>query len=147
MHRPQHARDELVDTEALLHERHQRGDTALICGRASEVGEDELLERLDLVLERHKVGDGLVSVVRIASRPIMVDAPLVRVVDVLQTDVLLVLEQTVELSVVTVETQFGKEEGRVCLDQCAVSFAGVADGSPARLEPSRLLMCLLEGLP
>ena len=77
----------------------------------------------------------------------MVDAPLVRVVDVLQTDVLLVLEQTVELSVVTVETQFGKEEGRVCLDQCAVSFAGVADGSPARLEPSRLLMCLLEGLP
>jgi hypothetical protein len=62
MHRPQHTRNESVDSVALLDERDEGGDSALVLSRSSEVSEDELLERVDLVLERHEVGDGLVSI-------------------------------------------------------------------------------------
>lgn len=61
MHGTEHARDEAVDAVGLLDERDEGGDAALVVGRAAEVGEDELLERVDLILERHEVRDGLVA--------------------------------------------------------------------------------------
>lgn len=62
MHSSKHARNELVDTKRLLDKRDKSGNTTLVGVRASEVGEDELLERFDLILECHKVGDGFVSI-------------------------------------------------------------------------------------
>jgi hypothetical protein len=95
VHGAQHAGDELVDSVALLNQGYQTGDLALVVQPASKVSKNELLECLNLVLEVHEVGDGLVS------RPELVYlythaegqcSPFVRVVDRLQTNVLLILE-------------------------------------------------------
>lgn len=40
----------------------------------------------------------------------MLNSPLVRIVNVLQANVFLVLEQSVELGMVTVETKLGEQE-------------------------------------
>lgn len=61
MHSSQHTGDELVDTIALLHERDQRRDPALIVGSRQEVREDQLLERINLVLQGHEFGDSLIT--------------------------------------------------------------------------------------
>ena len=66
MHCSQHASDKLVDTITLLHQGNQRRNSAFIVGTASEVGKDELLEGIDLVLKSHKVCDRLVSTKRIS---------------------------------------------------------------------------------
>ena len=78
VHRPEHARNEFVDAIALLYQWHQSGNAALVVRATAEVREDELLERVYLVLQGHEVGNGLVA--------------LVGVVDGLQADVLLILE-------------------------------------------------------
>jgi len=80
MHSSQHASDELVDAVALLHEGNQCSDSAFIVGAASEVRKDELLERVDLILQRHQVRNRLVS--------------LVGIVDRLETDILLIFESS-----------------------------------------------------
>jgi hypothetical protein len=80
VHSAQHASDELVDAIALLDQGNQRSNAALVVCAAAEVREDQLLEGVDLVLQGHQVGDGLVS--------------LVGVVDGLETDVLLILERS-----------------------------------------------------
>lgn len=87
MHSTQHASNEFVDAIAFLDQRDQRGYPALVVCAASEVGEDELLERIDLVLQRHEIGDGLVAFVGI--------------IDGLQADVFLVLKSSCLLSVLS----------------------------------------------
>lgn len=61
MHRSQHAGDELVDTKALFHQRHQGRDSAFVVRGSSKVGKDQLLKRLDLILQGHEIGDGFVA--------------------------------------------------------------------------------------
>lgn len=56
MHRPEHARDELVDAVTLLDQRHQGGDAALVIGTAPEMRENELLESIYLILKSHQIG-------------------------------------------------------------------------------------------
>ena len=74
--------------------------------------EDEFLERVNLILQSHEVGDCLVAFVGI--------------VDGLQTDVFLILEQTVELRVLSVKPQFGKEEEDVFSYKWSVSSQALA---------------------
>ena len=50
MHCSQHARHEFVDAVTFLHQGDQRRDSALVVGTTSEVGKDELLESINLVL-------------------------------------------------------------------------------------------------
>jgi hypothetical protein len=111
VHGSQHAGNKLIDTIALLHKGHECRDSAFIVRAASEVGEDKLLEGVDLVLKGHEVGNGLV--------------PLVGVVDGLQTDVFLVFKgsclssahwpkiasdrHTIEFWVLSVESELGQE--------------------------------------
>lgn len=59
VHGAEHADDEAVDTVRLFHLRDERRDAALVVGRTAEVGKDELLERVDVVLEVHQVHDRL----------------------------------------------------------------------------------------
>ena len=59
------------------------------------MGEDELLELIDPILQRHKVCNCLVS--------------FIRVVYGFETEVLLVLERAVELGVLSVERELGEE--------------------------------------
>jgi hypothetical protein len=61
VHRSQHAGDKLVDAKTLLDEGDEGRDPALIVVGAAEVGENELLEGLNLVLKCHEVGDRLIS--------------------------------------------------------------------------------------
>lgn len=72
--------------------------------------EDELLERVDLVLEVHEVRDRLVPVGRRFDCVLLIEgafrhSPFVRVVDTLERDVLFVLKQTVELGAQAMEAQ------------------------------------------
>lgn len=67
MHSSQHASDEPVDSVAFLDEWDEGRDSALVVGGSSEVSEGELLERVDLILKSHEVGDGLVSKERVVS--------------------------------------------------------------------------------
>ena len=60
MHGSQHRSDELVNPETLLDEGYQCRDLAFVVGGTSETVEDEFLERLDLILERHEIHDCLV---------------------------------------------------------------------------------------
>ena len=53
VHGPQHARNKFVDTITLLDKRHQRRNSTLIICAASEMGEDELLKSINLVLKIH----------------------------------------------------------------------------------------------
>ena len=61
MHSSKHTGDEPVDSVTLLNEWDERRDSTFVVGGSSEVSESELLERVDLILEGHEVGDGLVS--------------------------------------------------------------------------------------
>ncbi|KAL1840656.1 hypothetical protein VTK73DRAFT_3704 [Phialemonium thermophilum] len=112
MHGAQHAGDKLVDAVALGDQGHQGRDAALVVAHAPEVREDELLELVDLVLQGHEVGDGLVA--------------LVGVVDGFQGDVLLVLEGAVELRVLLVEGQLGEQVVDVLLDEGPVAAHALA---------------------
>jgi hypothetical protein len=97
VHGAQHAGDKLVDSVTLLDQGHQTRDLAFVVQPASKVSKNELLECLNLVLEIHEVGDGLVSGPKSAYNCTHVASqclPFVRVVDRLQTDVLLVLERS-----------------------------------------------------
>jgi len=61
VHSSEHTGDEPVDSVAFLDERDEGRDSTFVVGGSSEVSEGELLEGVDLVLEGHEVGDGLVS--------------------------------------------------------------------------------------
>lgn len=77
--------------------------------------ENQLLERIDLILQVHEIVNRLIT--------------LVRIVDRLQTDILLVLEQTVELRVVPVEGQFRLEEEHIFPDEGSVSADSLASNT------------------
>ena len=55
MHCSQHACDKFVDAIAFLHKRHQRGNTTLVVGAASKMGENEFLKGVYLILEGHEI--------------------------------------------------------------------------------------------
>jgi hypothetical protein len=80
VHGSEHASDELVNAVALLDQRHQRSDSTFVVRAAAEVREDELLEGINLILQGHQVGNGLVA--------------FIWVIDRFKTDVLLVLESS-----------------------------------------------------
>lgn len=80
MHCAEHTGNELINTIALLNQWHQRSDPTFVVRPASEVGKDEFLEGVDLILKGHEIGDGLIA--------------FVGVVDGFQTDVLLVLKSS-----------------------------------------------------
>lgn len=97
MHGSQHASNELVDAVTLLDKGHQCRDTALIVGTGLEMREDQLLKSINLILQSHEIGDGLIAVNSLALRfPILRSkshSPFIRIIDCLQTNVFLVLEQ------------------------------------------------------
>lgn len=132
MHGTQHAGNELVDSIALQDEGNQSRNTTLVVGAAAEVREYELLEGIDLVLQRHEIRDGLVS--------------LVGVIDGLETDVLLILERAVELWVLAVEGQLGGEVVDVLGDERRISSHAIAGSLASRqaLEPAGVRLRLLE---
>jgi len=74
-------------------------------------------------------------------------SPLVGVVDVLQTDVLFVLEQSVKLGVMTVESELGEQERGVRFDKRPIALGPIsADSTTTGLDPSSLLMCFFDSL-
>lgn len=90
---------------------------------------DELLEGVDLVLQRHQVRDGLIA--------------LVGVVDQLERQVLLVLEGAVEVGVLVVEGELGQQVAHVFVDQGAVA-AHALGAAAERLNPRTVGHGLLE---
>lgn len=96
MHSTQHAGDELVNSITLLYQRHNGRDSAFVIPNISEVGKYEFLKLFNLVLQGHEVADGLVT--------------LVWVVDGLQADILFVFECSVELWVLLMKRELGKQE-------------------------------------
>lgn len=140
MHGAKHAGDELVDTIALLNQWYQRSDSAFIVRTASEVGKDEFLEGVDLILEGHQVGDGLVT--------------FVGVIDRLQTDVLFIFEsscsmlgshfesaaasRTVEFWMLPMEGKLGQEIVNVLGNEWRISSHALASGRAPRqaLDPA-----------
>lgn len=62
MHGPQHARDKLVDAVTFLDKRYKSGNTTFVINSRSEVRKYEFLECLNLVLESHQIGNGVISV-------------------------------------------------------------------------------------
>lgn len=134
VHGAEHADDEAVDPVRLFHLRDERRDAALVVGRAAEVGKDELLERVDVVLQVHQVHDrleaveGLVPISKSACRPPEIlmggggmSSPFVRVVDTLEGDVLFVLKQAVERRVVSVKLEFSEDEFDIRPDERAIA--------------------------
>lgn len=61
VHRPEHAGDEFVDAMRLLNQRHQGRDATFVVRTRTEMGKDEFLERVDLILKGHEVGDCLIA--------------------------------------------------------------------------------------
>ena len=61
VHSTQHARDEAIYAPTLLDKGDESRDTTLIVGRMAEMSKDHLLEGVDLVLQAHEIGDGLVA--------------------------------------------------------------------------------------
>ena len=61
MHGSQHAGYEFVDAIALLYQRHQGRNSALIVCAASEMGKYKLLKGINLILKSHEVGDRFVA--------------------------------------------------------------------------------------
>jgi len=55
VHGPEHACDELVNAVTLLYKGHEGRDAAFVVVGASEMGEDEFLELVYLVLQCHQV--------------------------------------------------------------------------------------------
>ena len=132
MHCTQHAGDEFVDTVALLDQGHKRSDPAFVVSNMSEVGEDQLLELLDLVLQRHEVRDSLVA--------------FIGVVDGLQADILLVFESTVEFEVRRVERKLCQQVENVFVDQGAVTTNAFASHTTLQaINPVPMSHCLSQG--
>jgi hypothetical protein len=61
VHGPQHACNKFVDAITLLDKGHQGRNATLIICAASEMGQDELLKGINLVLKCHQVGDRFVT--------------------------------------------------------------------------------------
>jgi uncharacterized FAD-dependent dehydrogenase len=61
VHGAQHAGGELVNGITFLNQGHESSNPALVVGRGAEVGEHELLELVNLILQVHQVRNGLVS--------------------------------------------------------------------------------------
>ena len=112
MHGSHHTGDETVDTVAFLYQGNQSRDLTLVVVAAPEVNKDKFLESFNLILEGHQVADSLVSelsnqLMTKCNKQDGVDcSPFIGIVDILQTDVFLVLEQSVELRVMSMEPQF-----------------------------------------
>lgn len=134
MHCAQHASDELVNSVTLLDKRDKCRDATLVVSHIAEVREDQLLELFNLVLQNHKVADGLVT--------------FVRVVDGLQAEILLVFEGSVELGVLVVERELRQEVVNVFADQGRITAHSLTSSTHAAvqaIDPGAVCHCLLQG--
>jgi hypothetical protein len=61
------------------------------------------------------------------------DSPLVRIINVLEGDILFILEQTVEFGMVSVEPQFRKQERGISLDKRSIALDSISDRSATSL--------------
>ena len=61
VHGAHHARDEAVDAPAFLNQRYKGRNATFVVRRVAEVGKDHLLERVNHVLQAHKVGNRLIA--------------------------------------------------------------------------------------
>jgi hypothetical protein len=112
MHCTKHARDELVNAVAFLNERDKSSNPAFVVANVSEMGEDELLELVNLVLQNHQVANGLVAFVGIVYG--------------LETNVFFVLERAVEFGVLLMERELGQEVVDIFANQRSIATHALA---------------------
>ena len=72
--------------------------------------------------------------------------PLVRIINVLQTDILLILEETVEFRMMPVKAKFGEQKRSVCLDEGSITFTAIPNSPTTGLKPTCLGVRFFEGL-
>ena len=77
------------------------------------MGEYKLLKGINLILKIHEVGDRFVAdnnqqLCRIVHKRQLANSPFIRIVDRLQTDVLFVFEEPIELWMLTMKCKFGE---------------------------------------
>ena len=130
VHRAEHTSDEAVDTPTLLHQRNERRYTAFVACGVTEVSEDHPLEGVDLVLQTHEVGDGLVSWATDQNTRQTLGksrdahcSPFIGIVNTLQCHVFLVLKQPVELGPQPMEPKFRQYELDIRSDQGPVAYS------------------------
>jgi hypothetical protein len=87
----------------------------LVVGSSRKVCKDEFLERFDLVLEVHQVRNsfvsskrGLISGTEYIKKLCL--SPLVGIVNILKTDIFLVLEESVEFGMMPVKPKLGQDK-------------------------------------
>lgn len=153
MHCSQHARNELVNSITLLHQRYQRRDSALIVSARLEMRENELLKRIDLVLQSHKIGNGLISTSTLAfpsvyntenTHPSFGSLIVFKLMySSYSNNPALVNtrlhkyrynggQRTIELGVVSVETQLRLEEEHIFANQRGVSYSALSTSKPTQ---------------
>lgn len=103
---PHHVDDEFIDAVGFLDLRDQGGNATLVI-TTCEVGKDELLEAVDLILQSHEVGDGFVA--------------FVWVMDAFEGYILFVLEQPVEFFVVAVKSELGHDQADVSSNERTIA--------------------------
>lgn len=101
----------------------------------AEVGEYNLLERLDLVLKGHEVRYCLVSAGESMDHDNSeagVHLPFIWIVDALQCDIFLILEETIKLGTKTMETELGHEKLDIGADEGTIAYALRRQPSPSK---------------
>ena len=88
---------------------------------------DQLLKRLDLVLQLHEIRDCLVpDDVGVNDNRHYSNGsclPLIRIIDALQGDVFLVLEEAIEFRPKTVESKLRQQKLHICTNQRTIPYA------------------------
>ncbi len=72
--------------------------------------------------------------------------PFVGIINILQADVFLVLEETVELWMMPVIAKLGQEERSIGFDEGSVTLSPISDRTTTCLQPAGLGVCLFESL-
>lgn len=133
MHGPHHTGDKSINSIALLNQRDQSRYLTLIVITPSKMSKDQFLETIDLVLQRHQITDRLVT--------------LIGIVNVFQRDIFFIFEKAVEFGMVSMESQFGEDEGYVGSDERGIASNGIRrNRSGTGLQPARLAMSFFDGL-
>lgn len=92
------------------------------------MGEDQLLKLLNLVLQNHEIGDGLVA--------------FIRVIYCFQTDILFILKSAVELGMLLMERQLSEKVVYVFVDERTVAANAIAGNSPIEtIDPASVRQC------
>lgn len=131
VHGTQHADNESVDSVTLLDLRHEGRNSTLVVRRTAEMGKDELLERVNVVLEIHQVHDRFEAATTDSRAEVSWEGelrekagrgkPFVRIVDAAKRDVLFVFEEAVEVLVHLVKLEFREDQLDVRSNQSTVA--------------------------